>query len=288
MIQKGKEYIVAGSSSAKTRQGKDYCHLKIRAEGGEERTVSVWDVKPEERPGVGEIVAFKELQEREGYFSAAKESLRRCGPALPSHPLYALIPRPVSREEWQAVIDKLRALCADAQLAALVVSLANTLFSTYATHPAAKSMHHAFPGGLLNHTYQMLTMLEAIHRGLPFPVRIDHCALAILFHDYGKAYEYQANGDIREDMPLLGHVFISANRIYGFLKEQGVAEEEIKRIVHIVLAHHGSHEFGSPVLPATKEAILVHALDNLSAKMDAHEGTPHMERCFALDTNAVK
>ena len=280
-------YLVIGSSSAKARTGGDYCSLKLK-NLEEEGNVNVCDVAPDERPNIGELVSFKSLQEREGKFSANKRDLQNNGLAQPGHPLYGLLPRPISREQWDACISHLQALSQDATLRDLIGELAEKFFTPYAARPAAKSMHHAFPGGLLNHTYQMLRMLEGIHDSLPYPVRVDYCALAILFHDYGKVYEYEINGDIREEMPLLGHIFLSANFIYDHLKAKGVADSEINRIVHIVLSHHGTHEFGSPVLPATKEAILVHALDNLSAKMDAHEGTPPMERCYALETNAVK
>ena len=280
-------YLVIGSSSAKTRTGGDYCSLKLK-NLAEEGSVNVWDVSPNDRPKIGELVSFSGLQEREGKFSANKRDLQPDGLAQPGHPLYDLLPRPISREQWDACISHLQALSQDATLRNLIGELAEKFFAPYAARPAAKSMHHAFPGGLLNHTYQMLRMLEGIHDSLPYPVRVDYCALAILFHDYGKGYEYEKNGDIREEMPLLGHIYISAKKLHDELKKKEVAEAEINHIVHIVLSHHGTHEFGSPVLPATKEAILVHALDNLSAKMDAHEGTPPMERCHALDTNAVK
>lgn len=275
------------SSCSKTQQGKDFCSLKLRGEQ-EELSVSVWDIAPDKRPAVGNLVQFRKIQDKNGFFSANVGDMEIRGAVKPGHPLYDLLPHPIAQEQWQQVIARLQELSPDDTLKALIADLAGKFFAPYATHPAAKSMHHAFPGGLLNHTYQMLSMLAAICPGLPYPVRIDHCALAILFHDYGKVYEYNESGDIQPDLPLLGHIFISANRLYGYLKEKKVNEEQRKRIVHIVLAHHGTHEFGSPVVPATKEAILVHALDNLSAKMDAHDGTPHMERCYALDTNAVK
>lgn len=287
MAQTNKEYMVMSSSSSKTQQGKDFCSLKLRNEQ-EELSMSVWDISPDKRPAVGDLVLFKKIQDKNGFLSANSGDMVNHKAAMPGHPLYDLLPRPIPQEQWQQVIARLQELSEDDTLKVLIADLAKQFFAPYAKYPAAKSMHHAFPGGLLNHTYQMLSMLAAIAPGLPYPVRVDHCALAILFHDYGKVYEYNESGDIQPDYPLLGHIFISANRLYGYLKEKGVDEEQRKRIVHIVLAHHGTHDFGSPVLPATKEAILVHALDNLSAKMDAHEGTPHMDKCYALDTNAVK
>ena len=96
------------------------------------------------------------------------------------------------------------------------------------------------------------------------------------------------DGETKADKYLLGHIFISANRLYGQLKEHGVAEETIKSIVHIVLAHHGELEFGSPVKPCSQEAVIVNLLDNLSAKLDTIEYTGNMENSFALGTHVVK
>jgi 3'-5' exoribonuclease len=89
-------------------------------------------------------------------------------------------------------------------------------------------------------------------------------------------------------MYLLGHIFIGAHKLQNVLEQQGVDGEEIKRIIHVILAHHGTREFGSPVLPCTQEAVIVNMLDNLSAKTDAIEGTGNMEACSPLGTRVVK
>ena len=149
-------------------------------------------------------------------------------------------------------------------------------------------MHHTFVGGLLNHTYQMLHMLEGLYPCLPYKIKIERCIIAIIFHDYGKVYEYMADGETRDYKYLLGHIFISANRLYTDLTKQGVPEEEVNHIVHIVLAHHGELEYGSPVKPCSQEAVIVNMLDNLAAKLDVVENTGNMEKSFALGTTVVK
>jgi 3'-5' exoribonuclease len=135
----------------------------------------------------------------------------------------------------------------------------------------------------------MLHMLEGIYPVLPYDnVKLERCILAILFHDYGKVYEYNKEGEPQQDMYLLGHIFISANRLQAELLKHNVSAEETNRIVHVVLSHHGELEYGSPIVPATAEAILVNHLDNLSAKLDVIETTGNMETAFAIGTHVIK
>ena len=89
-------------------------------------------------------------------------------------------------------------------------------------------------------------------------------------------------------MYLLGHIYIGAHWLHNILKDKGIGEDETKRIVHCVLAHHGTREFGSPVVPCTQEAIVVNHIDNLSAKTDMWEGAGDMEYMNALGTKKVK
>ena len=67
-----------------------------------------------------------------------------------------------------------------------------------------------------------------------------------------------------------------------------MASDEVERIVHIILSHHGQRDWGSPVVPCSQEAMLVHFLDNLSAKSDTIEGSGNMEYISALGTRVVK
>lgn len=280
------EFLVTASKAAKTRNGSDYCTLRLKNRD-QEIGINVWDTPADERPQVGELVVFSDTQNNEGKLSAKNNAMRRLGPCPQKHPLYNLLPHPIDRTTWDNCIAQLMSLANEDSLKPLIAEIAERVFPYYAKHPAATSVHHAFPGGLLNHTYQMLHMLEGLYPTLPYPVSIAQCTLAILFHDYGKLCEYKENGDPQPDMALLGHVFISANKIHKFLEDRHVDEATIKKVTHIVLAHHGQHEFGAPVLPCTQEAVLVNALDNLSAKMDALNNTPNGDPCYALGNARV-
>ena len=281
------DYIVVGRTNSTTRLGSPYCSLKLR-NADSEATIAVWDVTPSEPPQVGQLVSFTNIQENDGKRSARKADMRPGVMPEETHPLYRLLPRPVKRELWDQCINHLVAQCTDTTLTPLISEFAATLYAPYSKYPAATNIHHAFKGGLLNHTYQMLHMLEGLAPCLPYPIKIERCIIAILFHDYGKVYEYKPDGETQQLKYLLGHIFISANRLYTELLRRGVSEEETNYITHIVLAHHGELEYGSPVKPCSQEAVIVNMLDNLSAKTDVIEFTGNMESSFALGTHVVK
>ena len=282
-----KEYLVLSRSNGTTRTGSPYAILKV-ADLIETLNISVWDLQPTADPKVGQLVSFYTIKDNAGKKSCNVTDIKPGAMPLLDHPLYNLLPRPTRRDVWDKTIEKLISFCSDQSLIPIIRDFADKLYAPYSKYPAATSVHHAFPGGLTNHTYQMLHMLEGLYPCLPYEIKIERCILAILFHDYGKVYEYNTEGEAQEDMFLLGHIFIGAHKLQNVLEQQSVNPDEIKRIIHIVLSHHGTREFGSPVLPCTQEAIIVNMLDNLSAKTDAIEGTGDMEFCSPLGTRVVK
>ena len=282
-----KEYLVVSRANGTTRTGSPYASIKV-VSPTETLNVAVWDMSPTADPQVGQTVFFYNLKDNNGKMSCDYRDLKPGPEPLFDSPLYNLIPRPYRKDVWDATIAHLLAFCTDTALMDIIRDFAERLYKPYSDFPAATSVHHAFPGGLLNHTYQMLHMLEGLYPCLPYEVKIEHCVLAILFHDYGKVYEYNRQGEGQPDMYLLGHIYIGAHKLDNVLTEKGIDKEEVKRIVHCILSHHGTREFGSPVVPCTQEAIIVNMIDNLSAKTDTLDGTGHMENCPALGTRAVK
>lgn len=281
------EYIVTTRSNATTRQGSPYVLLHLSSEF-DDIVVSVWDVAPDMPPQLGQLVQFKALKDYQGKKSCNMNDMVVGLMADEKHPLYHKLPRPVDRATWDATIQQLITYCTDMQLVPIIITFAEKLFQPYSEYPAATNVHHAFPGGLLNHTHQMLHMLEGLYPVLPYPIKVERCILSILFHDYGKVYEYNRSGDTQEDMYLLGHIYISAHKLQNVLEEKNVPEDEVKRIIHCVLAHHGQREYGSPVVPCTQEAAIVTYLDNISAKTDTMETAPDGEYIGALGTHVIK
>ena len=282
-----KEFIVVGRTNLLTRQHKPYAQLKLVAED-ESFNISVWDLLPEMPPQMGQLVKLGQIKDFNGSKSCSVADLIVGLMADDAHPLYNMMPRPISRDIWDKTISQLVTYCDDKSLIDIIKSFAEKLYKPYSEYPAATTVHHAFPGGLLNHVWQMLHMLEGLYPCLPYQIKIERCILAIMFHDYGKVYEYSKSGDAQQDMYLLGHIYIGAHKLQKVLEQHSIDADEIKRIIHIVLAHHGQREWGSPVLPCTQEAAIVHYLDNISAKVEAMESAPQGEYIYSLGASVVK
>lgn len=283
-------YIVISRQDAVARNNNPYVNLKVTSIESGNESVCVFDVAKNSGPNIGDIIQFRELRDYQGKKSTNNQSMHIIGQATEDDPLYKMIPRPIKQDKWQGVIDNLCSMCKDEKLRSIISSNASELYNLYSKYPAAVSIHHAFPGGLLNHTYQMLHMLEGLYPTLPYPedTKLEHCILAIMYHDWGKTREYTPDGEYEKNMFLLGHIYMSAQKIQTILRQAGIDKEETNLIVHCILAHHGELEYGSPVKPATAEALLVNYLDNISAKADTFNTAGNLEKSFALGTHVVK
>jgi 3'-5' exoribonuclease len=136
--------------------------------------------------------------------------------------------------------------------------------------PAAKHFHEAYPHGLLDHTLRVAEGVEAM-APLFAPVDRDVAVAGALLHDIGKAHTYTTDPvspELTDLGRLEGHIVIGyeiVRRVVGDL--QGFPPETARSLRHIVLSHHGKLDYGSPVVPATREAVLVHHVDDLAARM---------------------
>ena len=133
--------------------------------------------------------------------------------------------------------------------------------------PAATSMHHAFSAGLLEHTSQMVQLAKSA-LNLPFMAEAlnkDLCLFGIIFHDFGKIFEYEHTGGFKHTLQgrLVPHIPMTSAIIYETCNKFSVPEVVRDHMMHVVLAHHGRMEWGSPVDMAIPEAAFVHYIDNL-------------------------
>ena len=205
-----KEFMVIGRANATTRQGSPYALLKV-TDAEQSFSVSVWDVAPDMAPFPGQLVQFVQVKDFGGKKSCSIADMVLGLMADEKHPVYGLIPRPINRKVWDDTIANLLSFCTDSTLVPIIQDFAGKLYKPYSEYPAATTVHHAYQGGLLNHTHQMLHMLEGLYPCLPYQIKVERCILAILFHDYGKVYEYNRQGDTQPDMYLLGHIYILIN-----------------------------------------------------------------------------
>jgi 3'-5' exoribonuclease len=154
----------------------------------------------------------------------------------------------------------LEAIFADHQLAQM-----------YKTAPAAKNIHHACRGGLLEHVLSLcsLSRLVASHYK---DIDIDLLIVGVILHDIGKVEElsYARSFGYSAEGQLLGHIVIGLRLLAAKLEQLPQFPPRLRTLIeHMILSHHGELEFGSPKVPAFREAFLLHHLDNLDSKMNA-------------------
>jgi 3'-5' exoribonuclease len=137
--------------------------------------------------------------------------------------------------------------------------------------PAAKRLHHAWLGGLLEH---VLTLVRVCLAALPFYPEVDPDLLVTgaILHDIGKVRELEWKSSFSYSLEgqMIGHISIAQGMLREKVQALAPFPEKLRVLVeHMILSHHGKYEFGSPKLPMTPEAILLSALDDLEAKMQA-------------------
>jgi 3'-5' exoribonuclease len=141
----------------------------------------------------------------------------------------------------------------------------------YRNAPAAKTLHHAFIGGLLEHVVSLFHSCDLMCRNYP-QVNRDLLLTGAFLHDIGKIHEltYNRSFSYTTRGQLLGHMIIELEMLQAKLAELPGFPESLKTLVeHLIISHHGQYDFGSPKLPMFPEALLLHYLDDLDSKMEA-------------------
>jgi 3'-5' exoribonuclease len=170
---------------------------------------------------------------------------------------------------WDALLAGVEADVDPPSLKALTLSLLQGHQETFTQWPASKLYHHAYRGGLLEHTFRVFQLAREVIRFYPELHKGLALAGAVL-HDIGKLKELEGvlSSDNSYEGQLLGHVTLGWEMVREAAK--GLSWEDPKiptQLEHILLSHHGQLEFGSPILPQTREALLVHMLDDLEGKL---------------------
>jgi 3'-5' exoribonuclease len=148
----------------------------------------------------------------------------------------------------------------------------------YKLAPAAKSLHHAFIGGLLEHVLSLMKLCETVAPLYPH-INRDLLLTGAFLHDIGKIHElnYQRSFSYTTRGQLLGHMIIELEMLHEKIAMVPGFPGELKSLIeHLIISHHGRYEFGSPKLPMFPEALMLHYLDDLDSKMESMRA--HFER----------
>jgi 3'-5' exoribonuclease len=141
----------------------------------------------------------------------------------------------------------------------------------YRTAPAAKSIHHGWIGGLIEHVLSVCQLAKVTAAHYP-DVDFDLLLTGVILHDIGKIHEltYARSLGYSTQGQLIGHISIGVRMVEDALRKLPGFPPLLRDLVeHMILSHHGSLEFGSPKVPMFLEALLLHQIDNLDSKMEA-------------------
>lgn len=176
-------------------------------------------------------------------------------------------------ELWQTLTNFVAGF-ENSHLKALVHSFMGDpeIATAYRNAPAAKTLHHAYIGGLLDHVVSLFRSCDLICRNYPQQINRDLLLTGAFLHDIGKIHELSYNRSFTYTTKgqLLGHMVIELEMLQAKVAALPGFPEELRTLLeHLIISHHGQYDFGSPKLPMFPEALMLHYLDDLDSKMEA-------------------
>ncbi len=267
-------YLVKTKNAAVTKNGKEYLNVCLQDRTGT-IDAKVWEPNS---PGISDFspMDYVYVEGNVSIYNGVNQlSIQRLSVA--SEGTYAAEDfLPVSKRDREEMGKELYALIKTVQnpyLQKLLQKLFvedKDFYKCFSVHSAAKSVHHGYVGGLLEHTLSVAKLCDfyARHYG---DINRDILLSAALCHDIGKTKELTPfpKNDYSDEGQLLGHILIGYTMLSEKMQEIPDFPENVKtELLHCILSHHGELEYGSPKKPATMEALLLSFADNTDAKLE--------------------
>ena len=261
--------LVSQVDQGVTNSGAPYLSIVFKDNSGSIEG-KLWDVKPEQKNIVvpGNIISVR--ADVISYRKAIQLKVTGVAPVDSTNiSMEDFMPvGPVPLEELRLTIDKAINDIDDFEIKAIVSAIFRKYDKEIGTPPAASKNHHEYYGGLAAHVSEMLNLANLVCDLYP-DLNRDLLLAGVLLHDVGKISELKS-GAVTEytlEGKLLGHISISQTMVQETADELGIEGEKVLLLRHMILAHHGKLEYGSPVLPQIMEAEALHMIDDFDAKM---------------------
>jgi 3'-5' exoribonuclease len=274
-------FLVRDKIMAMAKNGKPYMTLKLVDRTGEVEG-RVWDRVDEfsERFGKDD---FLRVQGKASVYLGKMQLVVQDLARLPDGEVDLADYLPVAARSTEELVGELRTRVGsltDPHLRRLLEAfLADPAFlQLYATAPAAKTMHHVYLGGLLEHSLAVADLADDVSRRYP-GVQRDLLVAGALLHDIGKVAElcYERSFDYTDEGKLIGHIVMGVEMVEEKVRQLPDFPRSLATLVkHLLLSHHGQYEFGSPKRPKTLEAVILNFLDDLDSKINGVR--THIER----------
>ncbi len=262
-------FLVAEKNMAFSQKGAPYLTVRLKDKSGE-TDGKVWENAVELDRGFkkGDIVFI------EGRAASYRNALQLSVISIKKIPWEQVNPAdylPAAATNISAMFEEIMAYIAKIQNEHLRELL--RVFFQDEKAPAAKGFHHIYLGGLLEHTLSVVRLLEKVAAHYP-KLNKDMLIAGGILHDIGKIYEFKYEGliDYSDEGRLIGHIVMGVEMINKTIAALPDFPEQLSlELRHLLLSHHGEFEFGSPKRPKTVEALVVHCIDDLDAKLNAFE-----------------
>jgi 3'-5' exoribonuclease len=267
-------YLCKHKQSAVTKNGQPYENVILQDKTGT-IDAKVWEPN---NPGISEydsmdyIEVYGDVNSFQGALQISVKRIRVCREDEYNPADYL----PVSSKNIDTMYQELLGLIKsieNAHLRGLLESFFvkdEAFIKAFRNSSAAKTVHHGFVGGLLEHTLSVTKLCDYYCRNYPILKR-DLLLTAAMCHDIGKTKEISAfpENDYTDDGQLLGHIVMGSQMVAEHAaKIEGFPHKLLAQVQHCILAHHGKYEFGSPKIPAIIEAVALNYADDTDAKLE--------------------
>ena len=268
-------FLVGAKELRNTKEGKPYLRLELCDRSGtvEARMWTKFEIVAQEvaREDIVKVEARVELYRDRTQLALIQ--LRKARPEEIELADYLPHTKEDVEKMWAELLAHGQSI-ANSWLRTLVLSILNdaTVAPRYQKAPAAKVMHHAYLGGLLEHVVGLCGLAKQVAAHYQPELDVDLLLTAAILHDVGKLDElcYERAIGYTTDGQLLGHIVMEVETVSRAIDKIADFPAELKTVVlHLLISHHGEYEFGSPKLPMIREALVFHYLDDLDSKMAA-------------------
>lgn len=286
-------FCISNTQLGRTKNGKPFLKAIIRDKTGE-MPGRMWSIEQENfrrLPVEGFVYLEGESQAYQGELQLIIHSISPAEPTLDQ--LTELLP--VTQRNVEEMLAEVKALLDTLEhpgikALAKVYTDDQPLMDAFKRCPAAKSMHHAYLGGLLEHTLTLMTLADRICPLYPKVCR-DIVLMGLFLHDLGKTRElvYDRSFSYSDRGELIGHLVDGAIMLHDRAQQvmrltgQRLPRNAVLVLQHIIISHHDKPEFGAAKVPMTPEAILVALIDNLDAKTTIALGAARPDRDHPID-----
>ncbi|MBI4775429.1 MAG: HD domain-containing protein [Deltaproteobacteria bacterium] len=274
-------FVIQKLELRNTAKGAPFLNLLLSDRSGI-IAAKVWSERlPSEEQGVasgiiagvqGRVEQFQEELQINVSYIAGAEFLKEKGRSLNDLDIDNLLPRsPFDIEEmWTEIITVCHERIHGEPLRDLTLEVLARNEEAFKNAPAALQYHHAYRGGLLEHTRQVLRYVLTIS-DVEKELNSDVLIAGAILHDVGKIFEIEGSTAYTHSTAgrLIGHLILGRDLVRDTALEVGIDPKDLNllHIEHVILSHHGALELGSPVVPKSPEALIVHVMDDLNAKI---------------------